>query len=182
MLYTTKKDIDKLNTLKADTLFNMDMTYEIIFILIVGILMYGACAAGKQTLSWIILMLPVALLGSKIMLLFSEIPTLLKELEEIPYNAYQRIRGEPQLQVHQDFDDIQEDTYESRLREKQKLSSVGDAAMGGSGMGGSGMGGSAMGGSGMRAPLQMNRSKASSITSLGFGSGSGSPNESFAKF
>ena len=58
LLYTTKNDVDRLSSMNADLLFTMDMNYEIMFILMIGVLIYSTCTAKDQTMSWIILMIP----------------------------------------------------------------------------------------------------------------------------
>lgn len=155
LLYSTRNDIDKINESGLDKVFQMDMTYELVFLALVGVLIYGTCRSNKELISWIILLVPVALLGCKIVFVFSEIPKYIKRIEEVPINMYNRVRGKPLLSepIYEE-----EDTYEDRLRAKQPKVD------------------------GMRPPLQLNQSKASSISSLGYGGGSGSPNEAFAKF
>jgi hypothetical protein len=159
LLYTTKNDVDRLSSMNADLLFTMDMNYEIMFILMIGVLIYSTCTAKDQTMSWIILMIPVAVLGCKIMYLFTKIPDTIQS-SELSYGGgyHTNVRSEPkQMRMLQVPDE--EDTYESRIRE-QVLSQNSEPSM--------------------SPPLV--QKQASSITSLGFGDGSGSPNESFARF
>ena len=101
----------------------------------------------------------VAVLGCKIMYLFTKIPDTIQS-SELSYGGgyHTNVRSEPkQMRMLQVPDE--EDTYESRIREQVQSQNSEPS---------------------MSPPLV--QKQASSITSLGFGDGSGSPNRSFARF
>jgi len=70
----------KLDNYKISNIFNLHAWYEISYLILLGVILYGLCQYNHETLAWIILFFPLVTYVIKTALVFSSVSTVLKQI------------------------------------------------------------------------------------------------------
>ena len=81
-LYNNYNISQKFNNNKVNNILTMHMWYEISFIVILGVLLYGLCTYNHENLAWIILFAPLIIYIIKISYVFSSVSTIMKNVPD----------------------------------------------------------------------------------------------------
>jgi len=77
-LYNNYNNSKKINNNKVKNTINMHLWYEIIFIIVLGVLLAGLCQYDHENIAWALLFLPLVLILIKVSFVFSSVSTILK--------------------------------------------------------------------------------------------------------
>ena len=69
-LYMTRNSLNKYNSKKMETLFNVHLLHEIKMLIVLGVVIYGLCQYDQVNLAWIFLIFPVIYVIFKNILIF----------------------------------------------------------------------------------------------------------------
>ncbi len=79
-LYNNYNISQKFNNNKVNNILTMHMWYEISFIVLLGILLYGLCTYNHENLAWIVLFSPLVIYIIKISYVFSSVSSIVKNI------------------------------------------------------------------------------------------------------
>ena len=74
-MYMTHGSLKKYNTRKMDNLFQVHLSHEIKFLLVLGVAIYGLCQYNQVTLAWVFLIFPVIYVLLKNVLVYVPVST-----------------------------------------------------------------------------------------------------------
>jgi len=81
-LYNNYNVSQKFKNVKVKNIMTMHMWYEISFIVILGVLLYGLCSYNHENMAWIILFAPLVVYIIKISYVFSSVSSIMKNVPD----------------------------------------------------------------------------------------------------
>ena len=81
-LYNNYNISQKFRNNKVNNILTMHMWYEISFIVILGVLLYGLCTYNHDNLAWILLFAPLVIYIIKISYVFSSVSSIIKNVPD----------------------------------------------------------------------------------------------------
>lgn len=79
-LYNNYNVSQKFKSLKVNNILTMHMWYEISFIIILGVLLYGLCIYNHENLAWLVLFAPLIIYIIKISYVFSSVSSIMRNV------------------------------------------------------------------------------------------------------
>lgn len=79
-LFNTHGLTKTLKNFKVNNIFNIHVWYEISYLVLLGVVLYGLCKYNQETLAWIILFLPLVTYLVKTVLIFTSVSSVLKQV------------------------------------------------------------------------------------------------------
>ena len=88
-MFNTHGLTKKIQNYKINNIFNLHAWYEISYLVILGVVLYGLCQYNHETLAWLILFFPLVTYIIKTALVFSTVSTVLKQVP--PENSQEMV-------------------------------------------------------------------------------------------
>ena len=85
-IYNTRNNLEKIQSTKSMNIIELYTWYEVSFIIVCGILLFGLGQYKEKSLSWILLMIPIITIALKTILVFITVSNLYKQLptDQVP--------------------------------------------------------------------------------------------------
>jgi predicted membrane protein len=81
-LYNNYNISQKFKSVKVNNILTMHMWYEISFIVILGVLLYGLCSYNHENLAWAVLFAPLVIYIIKLAYVFSSVSSIMKNVPD----------------------------------------------------------------------------------------------------
>lgn len=81
-LYNNYNISQKFRNVKVNNILTMHMWYEISFIVILGVLLYGLCSYNHENLAWAVLFAPLVVYIIKLAYVFSSVSSIMKNVPD----------------------------------------------------------------------------------------------------